>query len=338
MATTERDILEGKVLPELQAIASSMGVQGYQRLRKADLIEAIIAKAQGVEFTPSSSPSAVAQRQRLVGLELRRLREESGFTIDEVARKVELSSSTISRMENGLVGVRTNDVRTFLDIYQASNTKRDELLQIVRARRPSGQQGSGDYIYSETVNLLLEQVGQDETREVLTFLAGNRHRPPDELTTFVHQRFGPEVADTILTLQELSGSLIEFLLVAGRRLDLDLFSPVTQPMIAELERSARVLLADGKYDKARAALHRIVDLDPGLGRDLTREFGFLLAPLTTDNVQDLHELKWFTGVWTILAANNDFPASARRSRSEGHSNEVAATGPSGEERTCHLLR
>jgi transcription termination factor Rho len=56
MATTERDILEGKVLPELQAIASSMGVQGYQRLRKADLIGAIIAKAQGVEFVPSSTP------------------------------------------------------------------------------------------------------------------------------------------------------------------------------------------------------------------------------------------------------------------------------------------
>ena len=54
MATTERDILEGKVLPELQAIASSMGVQGYQRLRKADLIGAIIAKAQGVEFVPSA--------------------------------------------------------------------------------------------------------------------------------------------------------------------------------------------------------------------------------------------------------------------------------------------
>src|SRR5829696_2023177 len=57
MATTERGILEGKVLPELQAIASSMGVQGIQRLRKADLIGAIIAKAQGVEFVPSSAPS-----------------------------------------------------------------------------------------------------------------------------------------------------------------------------------------------------------------------------------------------------------------------------------------
>jgi transcription termination factor Rho len=62
MATTERDILEAKVLPELQAIASSMGVQGYQRLRKADLIGAIIAKAQGVEFTPSSGSSSRGRR------------------------------------------------------------------------------------------------------------------------------------------------------------------------------------------------------------------------------------------------------------------------------------
>jgi transcription termination factor Rho len=61
MATTERDVLEQKVLPELQAIASSMGVQGYQRLRKADLIGAIIAKAKGVEFTPSPRPSTSAR-------------------------------------------------------------------------------------------------------------------------------------------------------------------------------------------------------------------------------------------------------------------------------------
>jgi transcription termination factor Rho len=62
MATTERDILEAKVLPELQAIASSMGVQGYQRLRKADLIGAIIAKAQGVEFVPSSGSPGRGRR------------------------------------------------------------------------------------------------------------------------------------------------------------------------------------------------------------------------------------------------------------------------------------
>ena len=64
MATTERGILEGKVLPELQAIASSMGVQGIQRLRKADLIGAIIAKAQGVEFVPSSTPARAGEAER----------------------------------------------------------------------------------------------------------------------------------------------------------------------------------------------------------------------------------------------------------------------------------
>src|SRR6266508_791739 len=69
MSTTERGILEAKVLPELQAIASSMGVQGYQRLRKADLIGAIIAKAQGVEFVPSATASGRGRRGSTVGLD-----------------------------------------------------------------------------------------------------------------------------------------------------------------------------------------------------------------------------------------------------------------------------
>ncbi len=69
MSTTERGILEAKVLPELQAIASSMGVQGYQRLRKADLIGAIIAKAQGVEFVPSATPSSRARRGSTAALD-----------------------------------------------------------------------------------------------------------------------------------------------------------------------------------------------------------------------------------------------------------------------------
>ncbi len=41
----ERGILEGKVLPELQAIAQQLGVAGHRGLRKADLIGAIMNKA-----------------------------------------------------------------------------------------------------------------------------------------------------------------------------------------------------------------------------------------------------------------------------------------------------
>src|SRR5438093_12499125 len=43
--TIERADLEGKVLPELQQTAEGLGVEGHQRLRKSDLIDAIVAKA-----------------------------------------------------------------------------------------------------------------------------------------------------------------------------------------------------------------------------------------------------------------------------------------------------
>jgi transcription termination factor Rho len=45
--TLERSDLEAKVLPELQKIAESLGVTGHQRLRKGDLISAILDKSNG---------------------------------------------------------------------------------------------------------------------------------------------------------------------------------------------------------------------------------------------------------------------------------------------------
>src|SRR5215831_21385759 len=45
--TTTRSDLEGKRLPELHEMAQSMGVSGYQRLRKGDLIDAIMTKSGG---------------------------------------------------------------------------------------------------------------------------------------------------------------------------------------------------------------------------------------------------------------------------------------------------
>jgi transcription termination factor Rho len=43
MDTMDRSTLEGKLLPELQQIAQTMGIEGTQRLRKAGLIDAIVA-------------------------------------------------------------------------------------------------------------------------------------------------------------------------------------------------------------------------------------------------------------------------------------------------------
>jgi transcription termination factor Rho len=47
VATTDKGTLEQKVLPELQQIASSLGVEGHQRLKKGELIDAIIAAENG---------------------------------------------------------------------------------------------------------------------------------------------------------------------------------------------------------------------------------------------------------------------------------------------------
>jgi len=41
--TMDRSVLEGKLIPELQQIAQSMGIEGVQKLRKAGLIEAIVS-------------------------------------------------------------------------------------------------------------------------------------------------------------------------------------------------------------------------------------------------------------------------------------------------------
>jgi transcriptional regulator with XRE-family HTH domain len=74
-------------------------------------------------------------RQRRLARMLRQLRDDAGLTIDQVAEKLELSASTVSRMETAQVGVRARDLRLLLDIYGVAGAQREELLQITRERR-----------------------------------------------------------------------------------------------------------------------------------------------------------------------------------------------------------
>jgi transcriptional regulator with XRE-family HTH domain len=74
-------------------------------------------------------------RQRRLARTLRDLREKAGLTIEQVGEKLEVSPSTISRMETANVGVRPLDLIVLLDLYQVTGKHRDELLQIARERR-----------------------------------------------------------------------------------------------------------------------------------------------------------------------------------------------------------
>jgi transcriptional regulator with XRE-family HTH domain len=73
--------------------------------------------------------------QRRLARVLRRLREDANLTMEQVAEKLDLSPSTVSRMETAQVGVRPNDLRPLLDLYGVSGVQRDELLKLARERR-----------------------------------------------------------------------------------------------------------------------------------------------------------------------------------------------------------
>jgi transcription termination factor Rho len=78
VATTDKSALEQKVLPELQQIASSLGVEGHQRLKKGELIEAIIAADDGKGAKAAPTPQAERAPARTEGSTRPDQRESGG--------------------------------------------------------------------------------------------------------------------------------------------------------------------------------------------------------------------------------------------------------------------
>lgn len=79
--------------------------------------------------------SPIGSRRRL-GAELRRLRVETGLTLDEVAERMTCSTSKISRLETGKGIPKVPDVSELMRIYGVvSDTDRDMLLRLVHDGR-----------------------------------------------------------------------------------------------------------------------------------------------------------------------------------------------------------
>jgi transcriptional regulator with XRE-family HTH domain len=77
-------------------------------------------------------------RSRTVAAELRRLRERRGLSCAEVARTLGVSASKISRIETGNSGMQVEDVAALLDFYQVPDSKREELLDLLRRGNQKG--------------------------------------------------------------------------------------------------------------------------------------------------------------------------------------------------------
>jgi transcriptional regulator with XRE-family HTH domain len=83
----------------------------------------------------AGSPSPAVQRRRLRA-ELRRTRLEADLTQDQVAAAMDWSLSKLIRIENGSVGISTNDLRAILQYYKITDSDRiAELIAMARVAR-----------------------------------------------------------------------------------------------------------------------------------------------------------------------------------------------------------
>jgi transcriptional regulator with XRE-family HTH domain len=83
----------------------------------------------------SETLSPVVQRRRL-RTELRRARLEAGLTQEQVATAMDWSLSKLIRIENGTVGISTNDLKAILAHYKITDEARTaELLALSRGSR-----------------------------------------------------------------------------------------------------------------------------------------------------------------------------------------------------------
>jgi transcriptional regulator with XRE-family HTH domain len=82
-------------------------------------------------------PSPTVRRKRL-GIELRRLREQSGLTCEEVGKRLDCSGTRVSRVETGVISVKPGDVRELLEVYGIKGEEADALVQLARDARKKG--------------------------------------------------------------------------------------------------------------------------------------------------------------------------------------------------------
>ncbi|MFF1871679.1 helix-turn-helix transcriptional regulator [Streptomyces sp. CB03911] len=86
----------------------------------------------------SASINPTVRRRRL-GAELRRLRETLGMTAEEVAGRLMVSQSKISRLENGRRSISQRDVRDLCDVYHVDDERiRAGLMEMARESRQRG--------------------------------------------------------------------------------------------------------------------------------------------------------------------------------------------------------
>ncbi len=100
--------------------------------------------------TGADSPTV---RRRELGALLRTLRTEAGMTVEQVAERLMVSSSKISRLETGRRGARPRDIRDLCDIYGVTDAAREHLMELAHEGRDQAWWQPFDLPYETYVGL-----------------------------------------------------------------------------------------------------------------------------------------------------------------------------------------
>jgi transcriptional regulator with XRE-family HTH domain len=85
---------------------------------------------------PGGGPTVL---RRLLGAQLRRLREERGITLDEAGDVIRASGSKMSRLETGRVGFKDRDIADLLTFYDVTDDgQREALRDLARSASAHG--------------------------------------------------------------------------------------------------------------------------------------------------------------------------------------------------------
>jgi transcriptional regulator with XRE-family HTH domain len=88
-------------------------------------------QGEGLPGVPTTDSSPIVRRRELGAL-LRALRTEREWTTEQVAERLLVSSSKVSRLETGQRGASARDMRDLCDLYEVGGEQRERLLELAR--------------------------------------------------------------------------------------------------------------------------------------------------------------------------------------------------------------
>jgi transcriptional regulator with XRE-family HTH domain len=192
----------------------------------------------------SENPSPVVQRRRL-RTELRRARLDSGLTQEQVATAMDWSLSKLIRIENGSVGISTNDLKAILAHYKITDEGRTaELLALSRGAR----ERSWWNVYRDAPSRLIQLIEY-------------------ESASFIIRNFQPMLIPGLLQTEEYATAMIRNLMPQVPAEDVKLRVEIRMKRQQLLQRAEMPLMF---FIMDEAAVRRLVGSPQAMRRQIQR--------------------------------------------------------------------